>query len=276
MRALVETALTSRSPTAPDRRRCAARPRRRPHPPRMAGPLGDGRTPSSFRFKGYERASTSRACWATTRACRTTAGALGTRHRLLQQLPGRYVVVPAPRAYVVPQAWREAIERLQWNGVRMSASTRPRTGATCAYYHVDSVARARTPTKATCSTTTCSSKSAERTVQVRAGDYMVPLDQDRRALRGRDARAAGPRQLLPLGLLQQRAGKEGSLFGLCVRGRPRWSCWRPSRGCAPRSSNGRRTIRRCWTTRAPCSTSSTRAVRGTPSRNGGAIRCAPN
>ena len=30
------------------------------------------------------------------------------------------VVVPAPKAYVVPQAWREVIERLRWNGVEMT------------------------------------------------------------------------------------------------------------------------------------------------------------
>src|SRR5471030_865093 len=59
--------------------------------------------------------------------------------------------------------------------------------------------------------------SAQRQLRAAAGRLRGLAGPAERALRRRDAGAAGPRQLLPLGLLQQRAGKEGGGFGLCVR-----------------------------------------------------------
>ncbi|MEO7493813.1 MAG: M14 family zinc carboxypeptidase, partial [Massilia sp.] len=74
--------------------------------------------PSTFRFKGY--------------AAKYSASKLGNYTRLSYDRSEAWerdidyynrfdadVVVQAPRAYIVPRAWREAVERLEWNGVRM-------------------------------------------------------------------------------------------------------------------------------------------------------------
>lgn len=87
-------------------------------------------------------------------------------------------VVPAPVAYVIPQAWRAVVERLDWNGVRMERLAAPRTvqaqvsriqgvqsrpGAYEGHMFHDEVALEKTV----------------QTMELRAGDWWVPLDQDK-------------------------------------------------------------------------------------------------
>jgi hypothetical protein len=55
------------------------------------------------------------ASWATTSAWPTTATSLGKRTSYFDRCVED--AVAAPKAYLVPQAWREVIERLEWNGV---------------------------------------------------------------------------------------------------------------------------------------------------------------
>jgi hypothetical protein len=91
MRALVETALDFTVPTASRSRRCAA-------PPRMQGrtrrewPIHwamDEANPSTFRFKGYEAKYKPSVLGDYTRLWYDRSKPVGTRHRLLQPLPGR-------------------------------------------------------------------------------------------------------------------------------------------------------------------------------------------
>jgi hypothetical protein len=87
-------------------------------------------------------------------------------------------VVPAPVAYVIPQAWRAVVERLDWNGVRMERlgaartvqaqvsrikSVQSRPGAYEGHMFHDEVTLERTV----------------ETVELQAGDWWVPLDQDK-------------------------------------------------------------------------------------------------
>jgi hypothetical protein len=86
------------------------------------------------------------------------------------------VVVDMPRAYLVPQAWREVIERLQWNGVQLERvsvyqamparvlrieSLRSRPRAYEGHIFHDAL------------TLSCH----EEGVPAHPGDYIVPLDQ---------------------------------------------------------------------------------------------------
>jgi hypothetical protein len=41
--------------------------------------------------------------------------------------------VNTPRAYLIPQAWREVVERLQWNGVQMTRLSQDQTLAVRVY-----------------------------------------------------------------------------------------------------------------------------------------------
>ena len=78
---------------------------------------------------------------------------------------------------MVPQAWREVIERLHWNGVEMSRITAEQT-LTARYYHIASVGTRTTAYEGHMfhDTVEVEARSGQFTVQ--AGDYVVSLEQD--------------------------------------------------------------------------------------------------
>ena len=132
--------------------------------------------PSTFPFKGY--------------AARYTPSILGDYQRLSYDRSQPWerdiayynrfdadVTVAAPKAYVVPQAWREVIERLRWNGVDMSRITAEQT-VTARYYHINSVGTRATAYEGHMfhDTVELEARTGEFTLQ--AGDYVVSLAQD--------------------------------------------------------------------------------------------------
>jgi hypothetical protein len=136
----------------------------------------DEANPSSFRFKGYE--------------ARYKQSALGNYQRLWYDRSAPFekdipyynsfpadIVVWAPRAYVVPQQWREAIERLQWNGVRIERVEADREQE-LACYHVRSVSSRPHAYEGHMFHDDVELERRCATVLLRAGDYIVPLDQD--------------------------------------------------------------------------------------------------
>ncbi len=86
------------------------------------------------------------------------------------------VVIATPKAYLIPQGWREVIERLQWNGVDMQrlAEDREFNAQTYRIKHVSSRATAyeghmfHDGMELTTQT---------ETIHARAGDYLLPLNQ---------------------------------------------------------------------------------------------------
>jgi hypothetical protein len=136
----------------------------------------DESNPSSFRFKGYE--------------AKYKPSVLGGYQRLWYDRSAPFekdiawfnhfkadVVVWAPRAYVVPQQWREAIERLQWNGVRMERVETDREQE-LACYHVKSVTSRPNAYEGHMFHDDVQLERRCAKVVLRAGDYIVPLDQD--------------------------------------------------------------------------------------------------
>jgi hypothetical protein len=132
---------------------------------------------STFRFKGYE--------------ARYKPSVLGGYQRLWYDRSAPYekdipyydsfpadVVVWAPKAYVVPQQWREVIERLQWNGVRMERVEAEREQE-LACYHVKSVGSRPNAYEGHMFHDDVQLERRCATVRLRAGDYIVPLDQER-------------------------------------------------------------------------------------------------
>jgi len=137
----------------------------------------DEANPSSFRFKGYE--------------ARYRKSAIGDYSRLYYDRSSPWerdiayynsfpvdVSVPAPQAYVVPQQWREAIERLAFNGVRMERVDAERVQQV-AYYHIVSAGSRPTAYEGHMFHDEVVLERRIGQVQLRAGDYIVPLDQDR-------------------------------------------------------------------------------------------------
>ena len=135
----------------------------------------DLNNPSTFLFKGY--------------AARRSPSVLGNYSRLSYDRSAPWerqiayydnfvedVVVRAPRAYVVPQAWREVIERLQWNGVEMS---RIETSSIvqARYYQIESVTSRPAPYEGHLFHDEVNLEQRSAMVELKVGDYTIPLNQ---------------------------------------------------------------------------------------------------
>jgi hypothetical protein len=135
----------------------------------------DYNRPSTFRFKGY--------------AALHRPSVLGHYSRLAYDRNQPWerdiawfnrcvvdVTVDAPRSYLIPQAWREVIERLEWNGVQLEHLAEPQTLQALAY-QIESVVSRPGPYEGHMfhDEVTVSSKAV--TVQAQAGDVLVHLNQ---------------------------------------------------------------------------------------------------
>jgi len=178
MRALVETALDFTVANGPQiqamRRadRAAARARRE-WPVHWAM---DADNPSSVLFKGYEATYTPSLLGNYTRLSYDRSKPWEKQIAYYNSFPAD-ITVTVPRAYVVPQAWREVIERLQWNGVRMERIEADRVEEVQCYHIVSVTSR---PGAYEGHMFHDDMELEKRTVKVnlKAGDYVVPLDQD--------------------------------------------------------------------------------------------------
>ena len=179
MRALVETALdfTVRHGAQIQSLRRAARQAGRTCAEWPIHWVMDEANPSTFRFKGYEAKYKPSVLGDYTRL-------YYDRNKPWERDIAWYnrfkadVTVPAPKAYVIPQAWREAIERLELNGVRMERVAQDRM-QDVACYHVVSVSSRPNAYEGHMFHDEVQLEKRQASVLLRAGDYLVPLDQDR-------------------------------------------------------------------------------------------------
>ncbi len=87
------------------------------------------------------------------------------------------VVVSAPVAYVVPQAWREVIQRLAWNGVQMERVDVVRS-VRARVYRIESVQSRPDAYEGHMFHDEVSLQTHHETVSLQIGDYWIPLNQD--------------------------------------------------------------------------------------------------
>ncbi len=175
MRALVEVALAFTVANGEHIRalRVAAKAERKSHWP-VSWKM-DAEHPSTFNFKGY--------------AARRTPSVLGNYTRLSYdrgapwERPIAYynrflpdAVVRTPAAYIVPQQWREVIERLQWNGVEMTQIDAATT-VQAQYYHVRSVETRPTPYEGHMFHDGVELEARSGAFTLQAGDVRIALDQ---------------------------------------------------------------------------------------------------
>ncbi|MDC8759455.1 M14 family zinc carboxypeptidase [Janthinobacterium fluminis] len=136
----------------------------------------DEAKPSTWRFRGY--------------AAKYTPSKLGNYTRLSYDRSAPWerdiayynnfvadVVVAAPKAYIVPQAWREVIERLQWNGVEMRRIEVAST-AQVQVYHIVSVGTRAHAYEGHMFHDEVQLETRSASVQLRPGDYYIPLQQE--------------------------------------------------------------------------------------------------
>ncbi len=177
MRALVEVVLAltvAQATTIQSLRRAARQDARR----RRLWPVSwkpDYSQPSSFLFRGY--------------AAVQRPSQLGNYSRLAYDRSqpwerdiawfNRCVVdqeVATPKRYLIPQAWREVIERLQWNGVLLERLASDQTLHVLAHY-IEAVRSRPEPYEGHLFHDEVRLSSRAVTIEARAGDVLVPLDQ---------------------------------------------------------------------------------------------------
>ena len=86
------------------------------------------------------------------------------------------VVVQAPVAYVVPQAWREVVQRLAWNGVQMECVTAARP-VTARVYCIDSVQSRPGAYEGHLFHEALTLQTHTEETELQVGDYWIPLRQ---------------------------------------------------------------------------------------------------
>ncbi|MFC5512437.1 M14 family zinc carboxypeptidase [Massilia jejuensis] len=137
----------------------------------------DERNPATFRFKGYEAKYKPSVLGDYTRLYYDRSSPWERDIAYYNRFKAD-VTVAAPKAYIVPQAWREAIERLELNGVQLERITEERMQAV-AYYHVVSVASRPNAYEGHMFHDDVQLDKRRAHVQLRAGDVIVSLDQDK-------------------------------------------------------------------------------------------------
>lgn len=178
MRALVETVLafTVRHGVRIQALRRAAKEAGRTRAEWPVHWVMDGENPSTFRFKGYEAKYKPSVLGDYTRLYYDRSSPWEREIAYYDRFKAD-VTVKAPTAYIVPQAWREAIERLELNGVRCERVTQDRLQEV-AYYHIVSVSSRPTAYEGHMFHDEVQLDKRRATVQLRAGDVIVSLDQD--------------------------------------------------------------------------------------------------
>ncbi len=86
------------------------------------------------------------------------------------------VVIPAPKAYLIPQAWREVIERLQWNGVELQRIEADRE-IKAQTYRIKNVTSRVTAYEGHMFHDDMELSTQTETIYARAGDYLLSLNQ---------------------------------------------------------------------------------------------------
>ena len=137
----------------------------------------DDTTPSTLRFKGYGAYYSASLLGDYTRLSYARSEPWERDIAYYNRFPAD-VTVRAPRAYLVPQAWREVIERLAWNGVQMTHLAADQV-IEVEYYHITSVASRGEAYEGHMFHDEVALERRSGRIGVRAGDYVIALDQDR-------------------------------------------------------------------------------------------------
>ena len=136
----------------------------------------DAATSSRFLFQGYAAVYSPSVLGDYTRLSYDRSAPWQREIAYFNRFPAD-IDVPAPKAYIVPQQWREAIERLQWNGVVMERLAADEL-RTLDYYHLAAVTSREGAYEGHMYHDEVVLERRTAQLAVRAGDYLVRLDQD--------------------------------------------------------------------------------------------------
>ena len=135
----------------------------------------DYKQPSTFNFKGYQ------ACYSPSKIGHYTR--LSYDRTKPWQKPITYinhfvpdVVVSAPRAYLIPQAWRHIIARLKWNNVALTVIQKDELMQVQAY-QIGQISTRALAYEGHQFHDDVEVTLSEQTIQARTGDFLVYLNQ---------------------------------------------------------------------------------------------------
>jgi hypothetical protein len=135
----------------------------------------DDSKPSSFRFKGYKAIYSPSKIGNYTRLSYDRGQAwekdIAYYDHLIEAL-----VITTPKAYLIPQAWREVIERLQWNGVELQRFESDRV-LQAQTYRIKHVTSRATAYEGHMFHDDMELSTQTETIHARAGDYILNLNQ---------------------------------------------------------------------------------------------------
>ncbi len=84
--------------------------------------------------------------------------------------------VEAPQYYIVPQAWKEVVERLEWNGVKMRRIEKD-SNLNVDYYYIESYNSPERPYEGHFIHSNVKTRIASGSITFFQGDYIIPLNQ---------------------------------------------------------------------------------------------------
>lgn len=175
MRALVETVLefTIANAEKIQALRASAKSIRRTQWPVQWKP--DYKNPSTFRFKGYKAIYSPSKIGNYTRLSYDRSQPWEKEIHYYDNFVEN-VVIDVPKSYLIPQAWREVIERLQWNGVELKRLSEDREYQVQTYRIKKVISRATAYEGHMFHDEVELTKQTE-TIHARAGDYLLSLNQ---------------------------------------------------------------------------------------------------
>lgn len=135
----------------------------------------DETRPSTFRFNGFKAVRSPSLIGNYTRLAYDHSQPW-EKDILCFDRCSEEITITAPKAYLVPQAWREVIERLQWNGVALERLAVNQTFE-ARVYRIESVKTRPGPYEGHMFHDEVQLSVAVETCQARAGDYIINLAQ---------------------------------------------------------------------------------------------------
>ena len=135
----------------------------------------DHERPSTFRFKGYKAVYQPSRLGHYARLAYDRSQPWESDIAVFDRCAAT-VVVATPRAYLIPQAWREIAERLAWNGVALERVAHDHE-LPARVYRIISVGSRAVPYEGHMFHDQVTLGTQTETVRARAGDYVVPLHQ---------------------------------------------------------------------------------------------------
>jgi hypothetical protein len=132
---------------------------------------------STFKFKGYQAVYSPSLLGNYTRLSYDRSQPWEKDIAYVNRFNAEHTV-KAPRAYLIPQAWREVVERLQWNGVELTRLESDQT-IEARVYRIESVTSRPSAYEGHLFHEEVTLSTHTEMIDARAGDYLLNLDQPR-------------------------------------------------------------------------------------------------